>query len=89
MNGMKWQLNESLVDDIMEFQSDEGKPISIVKLKYFGGITNIMVNPEEMTKFRKFKGQMVACSGNLDVEVKKNGSTKVTFGLDSIRPIEK
>ena len=86
-DGLRWALDQAKVVDSNSFQSDDGKPMAYVKLAYFGGLTTIMVTPEDARRFEPLIGKMVTASGGLIVEKKRSG-VSVQFSIDVLEAIK-
>ena len=88
--GIKWNVNQAMIEDCGTFQTEEGEPMAWAKAAYFGGIVSLKITPDDLTKIVPFKGKMVTISGQLHYEVKKGtGKETIRFGITEIKAFGK
>ena len=84
--GLKWTCKQAVVKGCDSFQTDEGEHMAYIKLAFFGGLSTIMIDHNQIHKFKSHLGKVVSCGGDLMIEIKKTG-TKASFGIDFVEPV--
>ena len=88
--GIKWNVDQAMIEDCGSFQTDEGEPMAWAKMAYFGGMASLRITPDDLQKVAPHKGKMVSAKGRLHYEVKKgNGKETIAFYIDELKPLGK